>query len=196
MAAMSRGTLRRAYIAASSSSEMPPHPVGRLARSRSDPAGWGSSATRAHGSALQESEPRYRLARVEKDRVRIRRERVDVAAGERRNAREALQEVERGALRGEDRAEWAGDSRREHPRLEAGPVRHEREVFARRPHHLEDARGRAGAAENTGALGDDLRFTHQVRVDDMMCGDVGIAHLAAEVFPQRQGDQIVELRLR
>ena len=55
------------------------------------------AAAAAHGVPLEGAQGRGRLPRVEKDRLRAL-ERVDVRAGQRRDAGEALDEVQRRAL--------------------------------------------------------------------------------------------------
>ena len=64
------------------------------------------AAAAAHRVFLREAQTRNRLARVE-DAALGARDRVDVPARHRRGCREHLQEVERGALAGEQRARGA-----------------------------------------------------------------------------------------
>src|SRR5262249_31768623 len=65
-------------------------------------------AAGAHGQLLESTEAGWRLARVEDDRTRSR-DGIDLARGQRRDPGEPAEQVERGALTGEERAGAAGD---------------------------------------------------------------------------------------
>src|ERR1700674_5561650 len=109
-------------------------------------------AARSHRRALEKTQSRRRLARVEQRDRGKRCQRVDVLAGDGRDAREPLQKIERGSLRRKDRRQRSNDS----CHLVAGPqlraVGLERDVLARWVDLLENARGSVASAQDSSLL--------------------------------------------
>ena len=108
------------------------------------------AAAAADGVLLQQPPARHRLARVEHPALQAG-DRIDVAAGLRGDAAEVLEEVERGALAGQDGAHRAGDAGQAAARLHGVAVAQERLELQARIEGGEDQGGGRQSRQHAGA---------------------------------------------
>ena len=136
------------------------------------------AAAAADGVLLELAQARRRLAGVE-DRRAGAVDRVDVAAGERGDAAEAAEQVEREPLAREHRARRALETRGDRPRLDAVAVGGER-LEGVGAQLLEDGRGDVEAADHAGLLEQDRASQTCALVDHGVRGRVARADVLGE----------------
>ncbi len=153
------------------------------------PSRWLEAAAAANGVPLERPQAGRRLAGVENRGARPL-DRLDVPRGQRRDAREAAEKVERSPLAGQDRARRAvepGDGRCALEPLALLDERLDRDVPVE---GAEDALGDGNAADDAGLLHEELAAAAGPGRDDAVGREVAVA----DVLGERCLDDAVEGR--
>ena len=150
----------------------------------SSPKRWFFPPPQATACFSSTRRPGRRLARVE-DRGAGALDRVDVAAGQRRDPGEPREEVQRRALAGEDRALGPGHAGDGGAGVHGRPFVDERLEAELRIERAEHRLGDPEPADDAGLLHDEVRRARRVGVDGGLGGDVAVPHVLGE---GREGD--------